>query len=371
LIEALCIGDTSGMTRQLLFLLIDGLAIFSILVLGAGVLKSSPRSLSAWIFAIIAFNTACFQIWSRYAYGPLIPEPYRFDLGDWRFPIQFMMNSTPGLFMVMTFTLFSDEKRFPRWLIALFVLQLVLDIPSLHVVSADGMGQLLLQNLPAVLQLTLVGVGLYWTVKDWRNDVVETRRLLRLVFIAVVGVMTFGVTLIERLLIRAGGGSSFYFHEAYNGVCVVLNAVAILVLISVDSFERSRLMTAAAPAIALPAATVDRDFSEFDRAMRERHLYREAGLSIAVLALKLSIPEYRLRRLINVKLGFRNFNAMLNHYRVEEAATALADPAQRNTPILTIALTYGFQSINPFNRAFRELRGMAPSDFRRQQLAKE
>jgi AraC-like DNA-binding protein len=61
----------------------------------------------------------------------------------------------------------------------------------------------------------------------------------------------------------------------------------------------------------------------------------------------------------------------LNHYRVEEATSALIDPAQRDTPILTIALTAGYQSINPFNRAFRELRGMTPSDFRKQQLAKE
>ncbi|WP_371070074.1 helix-turn-helix domain-containing protein [Salmonella enterica] len=43
---------------------------------------------------------------------------------------------------------------------------------------------------------------------------------------------------------------------------------------------------------------------------------------------------------------------------------ALADPAQREVPILTIALDAGFGSLGPFNRAFREAEGMTPSEFR-------
>jgi AraC-like DNA-binding protein len=48
--------------------------------------------------------------------------------------------------------------------------------------------------------------------------------------------------------------------------------------------------------------------------------------------------------------------------------TALADPAQEAVPILTIALDAGFQSLGPFNRAFKTQTGMTPSEFRRQQL---
>jgi AraC-like DNA-binding protein len=78
----------------------------------------------------------------------------------------------------------------------------------------------------------------------------------------------------------------------------------------------------------------------------------------------LKVPEYRLRRLINVRLGYRNFNQMLHAYRVADAAAALADPEKRHLPILTIALTAGYQSINPFNRAFKESKGVTPSAFR-------
>ena len=97
--------------------------------------------------------------------------------------------------------------------------------------------------------------------------------------------------------------------------------------------------------------------------------YRETGLTIPVLAGKLDYPEHRLRQLINGQLGYRNFSAFLNSYRVDEAQQHLADPEYARTPILTIALELGYASLGPFNRAFKALTGMTPSDYRRRHLA--
>ncbi|MGY4303647.1 AraC-like DNA-binding protein [Bradyrhizobium sp. USDA 4369] len=80
------------------------------------------------------------------------------------------------------------------------------------------------------------------------------------------------------------------------------------------------------------------------------------------------MPEYRLRQAINEGLSHRNFNAFLNRYRLEDAKAALSDPGQRDVPILTIAIDAGFQSIGPFNRAFKAATAMTPSEFRRQAL---
>ena len=94
-------------------------------------------------------------------------------------------------------------------------------------------------------------------------------------------------------------------------------------------------------------------------------LYREAGLSIGVLAERLGSPEHRLRALINRRLGYRNFSAFLNHHRIAEAKAMLAAPAHVDLPILTIAMDLGYGSLAPFNRAFREDCGQTPTDFRR------
>ncbi len=59
------------------------------------------------------------------------------------------------------------------------------------------------------------------------------------------------------------------------------------------------------------------------RLMADERIYRHDNVSIGTLATKLSIPEYRLRRLINQQLGYRNFNVFLNNHRIEEAKAAL------------------------------------------------
>jgi AraC-like DNA-binding protein len=72
----------------------------------------------------------------------------------------------------------------------------------------------------------------------------------------------------------------------------------------------------------------------------------------------------RVRQLINLQLGFRNFNAFLHHYRIREAQQALADPAKRHLSVAQIAYEVGYRSLGPFNRAFKEATGRTPSDYR-------
>jgi AraC-like DNA-binding protein len=88
-----------------------------------------------------------------------------------------------------------------------------------------------------------------------------------------------------------------------------------------------------------------------------------------MLAARLDLPEHRLRQVINEGLGHRNFNAFLNRYRIDEAKAALSDAGQRDVPVLTIAMDAGFQSIGPFNRAFKADTGLTPTEFRRNALA--
>jgi AraC-like DNA-binding protein len=102
--------------------------------------------------------------------------------------------------------------------------------------------------------------------------------------------------------------------------------------------------------------------------MTTDRVYRREGLTIGTLALKLGVPEYKTRRLINQSLGYRNFNAFLNKHRIDEAKTALADPAQAEVSVLTIALDAGFQSLGPFNRAFKAETGLTPTEYRSLQL---
>ena len=135
-----------------------------------------------------------------------------------------------------------------------------------------------------------------------------------------------------------------------------------------------RAAAACAPRVALAEPTAaddadDRLLAALERLMATQHAYRDEGLGIAALAARLGAPEYRLRRVINGRLGHRNFNAYVNGLRLAEARAALADPQRRELPVLSIALGTGFQSIGPFNRAFKADTGLTPTEFRRQKLA--
>ena len=102
--------------------------------------------------------------------------------------------------------------------------------------------------------------------------------------------------------------------------------------------------------------------------MTQAKIYREEDLSIGSLAQRLGAQEYQLRRLINQGLGYRNFNAFMNHYRLADAQAALADPVKRDVAVLNIAMDCGFGSLGPFNRAFKAQTGMTPTEFRKANL---
>lgn len=108
-----------------------------------------------------------------------------------------------------------------------------------------------------------------------------------------------------------------------------------------------------------------RQVAALETLMKVDHVYREPDLTIGALAERMALPERKLRQLINQGLGYRNFSAFLNTYRLADAKRWLADREQAGTPILTVAMDAGFQSLGPFNRAFKADTGVTPGEFRR------
>ena len=145
-------------------------------------------------------------------------------------------------------------------------------------------------------------------------------------------------------------------------------AAICMAMLRVDGAELFAAPPAAIEAPAQPdtSAADQKLVDALMRLMADERIYRHDNVTIGALATKLSIPEYRLRRLINQQLGHRNFNVFLNNHRIEEAKAALADPTQAEVPVITIAMDAGFASLGPFNRAFKATTGVTPTEFRRQ-----
>jgi AraC-like DNA-binding protein len=286
-------------------------------------------------------------------------------LALWMLPLRMLAFGGPCLFWIWASALFDDDfeprRRHPLTWIALVALGCVLILTLSWIAN-------LAYNL---LALALILLGLRQALMGRGTDLIEPRRRFRLAVTIGIGVYSVAITIAELTA-----------HVALvSPPASTVNALGLLVMAFVFAATRAAWL---APAIAAPPSprlpsrppsTKPPDPQEaallaaLRQMMAEDKAYREEGFSLTTLALRLGLPEYRLRRLINQRLGHRNFTDFINSYRLTEALAALADPTQAAVPILTIALDAGFQSIGPFNRAFKARTGMTPTEYRRQRLS--
>lgn len=357
------------MAPHLLFFAIETIGLFTVVLLGSRLIVAAPARRNVQLAALICLNSACARLLARQEYSFFIPSAYDIDVGALAAPMNFLRNLTPGLFMLLCHSLFREGSRVPRWLLGAFVVQCLLEEPVPLLLSANAAQYDLLKVVPALLQLVLVGYGLSWTLSGWRVDLVEDRRRLRGIFLAIVGSFVFAMVLGERLLIPWQSSVLFEAHVVLSVIGALLTTVMLWIMFRpnaaayLDPF-RIESLRVAGDDFRRRQQLEDSQVGALERALHVDRVYHDSGLTIASLAARVAIPQYRVRKLIHERLQYRNFNALLHRCRIEEACTLLGDPAHRHLPILTIALTVGYNSINPFNRAFRELKGMTPSEFR-------
>ena len=225
----------------------------------------------------------------------------------------------------------------------------------------------LMRAIPIVFAL----LGLAAVAGPWRVDLVEPRRRLR--GLVVGGGASYALVMVA-LRIRSTDGT-LSDATALADVAMLLTLTSLiawqLLRPSAQGLWGEPAVPAPAPAPAPPADDPQDQAvaAALATLMGEGRGYAQEGLSLAGLAEQLGTPEYRLRRVINQGLGHRNFNAYVNGLRLQEAKRRLADPAERQLPVLSIALDVGFGSIGPFNRAFKADTGLTPTEFRQKSLA--
>lgn len=276
-----------------------------------------------------------------------------------------------ALLWVFGLSLFEDDFRLTglHWGVgvAMFVLLILM-----YLAEISG-AELVLYAGSAVNRALGVGIILHlmWTALSGReNDLVETRRRTRLWF-------TLGVAVTALLIL---GGESVQFAYTLEPkdpplmstirVAVALPMIAFGALWFAGSQPENFRFEVARRAEPEPLQIGAKDgvsYAKLDEAM-QAEIYLEPGLTITALADRISVPEHQLRAIINKGLGFRNFSAFLNSYRIAYAKDILANPAHARVPVLTVAMDAGFNSLAPFNRAFRLVEGATPTAYRQQML---
>lgn len=343
---------------EILDIALRGAAAAMFAVIAVAVVRQGGRRPVALLGALLSVGAAAYAFCSA---------PGHAGRGEiWYVPMLALCAGNVAVFWLFTRAAFDDSFRPKPWH-ALVWLALVF-CPVVGQFGAGFADSSPVETAQRLASIGLALLALLQTVKDWRDDLVEGRRRLR-VFIVVVVALHATITGVVDLWI----GPSHVPASLHLVNAVALAAIAAVIAVSllqadIDAVFAGPELVPVAPAVAVPREEEAVDpalLAELERLMKVERLYRQEGLTIGALAAKVGLPEHRLRRAINRGLGYRNFNEYLNRHRLADARQALADPAQVEVPILTIALDAGFQSLGPFNRAFKAETGMTPSEYRR------
>ncbi len=265
------------------------------------------------------------------------------------------------------------ESPWPKWWVTSAFLSIGVVVWVIFVAADYGMSAWVnpANIVMHVASLAIVLHALWLTAKGRPDDLIERRRTLRIFFVVLVAAQVLLVLIVELAL---GTAPPPAWLELGNVIIIALLTIGLaipMLRLNPEFFEPQEIVAPRA------APTEKGSISAADNILQQELLdlmssgyHQETGLTIRMLAEKLKHPEHQLRRLINGHLGYRNFSAFLNSYRIDAAKLQLVDPARVRVPVLSIALELGYASLGPFNRAFKVATGTTPSDYRQQNLAR-
>jgi AraC-like DNA-binding protein len=338
--------------------LLRGLAIGALLLAGLSMVRVQPRSAAGLIGGLFCMATSGFVLHT----GTGIPE----QLGVIRHLAWLLSAGGTSYFWLFGVTMFSDARLHPGHAMPILVMTAIV-VAGRALPGDAAIGTEVAHN---ILELALVGHVMFVIWRHSDDDLADARRRIRTPMMIAVGCFCAVLS-----------GFDIAWSLGYRDSWIKLSqagALAVMALVGGWAFVRARGEIFLGPSFGAPdhpsPAVEGIELSPAESAIVEKlgqqgdpdPVWRRQGLTIGAAADILGLPEYRLRQLVNGKLGFRNFSDFLNARRIAVAKEELRDPDKRGVRVSTIAFDLGYASLGPFNRAFKEATGMSPRAWREQ-----
>ncbi len=272
----------------------------------------------------------------------------------WALVSTIMISTSPVFIAWGLLELFEDNLKIQPWQIGFVTFS----------VATHFMGGIhpVFDTICHVTSLMIYGYLFYITITTRKHDLVMARCLFRLWFMGGAALAGFSFTALHWYFGDFGLPDWYYVFKA--SVLLTLTIIFAYWALKVrehvwalpQNFAMKRPETLVPAEVAL--------LTKLQASMKE-DVWREEGLTIRKLAENLDAPEHRLRKVINQGLGYRNFAAFVNEHRIGAACEVLADPVKADIPVITIAYEVGYASLGPFNRAFKDIVGESPTEYRK------
>lgn len=288
----------------------------------------------------------------------------------------------PAALWLLAFYLFVDNAKLPKTALGIMLSYMILRAYGAWIGTGDSASfeaiYLLCYVVPQIIMMGFCGHAVYLAIQDLGNDLVESRRRVRVPFVVAMGM------LVTAILVR--GFVVAYQHYADQlSITITPMSVELLffymfLITLVFNITSMRLQSDALQVILLPREQQTRLLrpvpnvhnkvdnpalvQKIYEVLKQEKFYARPGLTIGELAKRLAIQEYRLRRLINNQLGYRNFNQFLNEFRIGEACKRLASTSDHREQIANIAFDVGYSALSSFNKSFKDLMKVTPTQYR-------
>ena len=230
--------------------------------------------------------------------------------------------------------------------------------------------------LESILGILLMGfaiVAIWKTIRTYRKhldhtssavieyDPVWLRNLI--IGIAFTGLLYAGLEILELFL-------PIDYDTAFPILCLIMAIVAWLSIEAVWRLSKPFPKLPIRPTLDNNTDNVDtreRDWSKEAETLKQQIVdnawFLEPRLSIRELASRMGTNESYISRMLNTGLN-QSFNSFINGLRIEHAQQAIRGGSHS---MLAVALDSGFNSKATFNRVFRDMTGMTPTQYRKSQ----
>ncbi|MBN1534520.1 MAG: AraC family transcriptional regulator [Spirochaetes bacterium] len=161
-----------------------------------------------------------------------------------------------------------------------------------------------------------------------------------------------------------------YFYRPYFDVIWLLVAILIYIM-SYFTIRRPGVLSGLLEGgkmgkyqkSSLSTEMLQRNKKAIERCMEEEKVYLDNEITLPVLAEKTSIPMHHLSQIINQVYG-KNFYEFISHYRIMAAKEMMLSPEYDEQKIIDICFRVGFNTISAFNKSFKKITGLTPTEYR-------
>ncbi|BDX08068.1 helix-turn-helix domain-containing protein [Planctobacterium marinum] len=333
-------------------MLLTGFGLGLLAILLVIITRDFYKVLAARVFLILLIATAGFLL------DRIVPD-------EWRWLTASLTGALPALFWLLCQYVFArrpDVKTL--WGALAFYSFFAPIVARIFSISSTDQLYLVAKQIPVYVEYVIMLHGIWVVVVNWSDDLVDSRRELRGAFLSVVG----------AALIWASWTLNFGYGE--RNWLPALISVAALIVAMILLKGRKGVLLSTVPVVDKTAQQEKKKSTsqqEIEAAklteIMNAGFYRTEKLTLSMLAQKMQLPEYKTRSLINQTLGYRNFNDYINQLRIADASKRLISDLE--APILNVALDVGYRTLSSFNRAFKEIQGLNPTDYRAQKSTQQ